>query len=268
MGKSSYLVYGRRTVAEYFRAGLPAQNIGEVLIQNDLTPERAGFPADAPKKLLRRMTRKALDDEFPGIQHQGIVLKMAGGRRPHKDFGRWTEFVKSQPGLLVALDEIQDPQNVGAIIRSAEALGASAVLLTPKSAPMTAVVDRASAGASFHLPVFTEVGASNLLDTAKKAGYWLVAASGEEDTELPEQSDLSDAPDHSGDRFVEHTDVKSLPSADITLLVIGSEGHGVRRLVFDRADFVVRVPLIGQVGSLNASVAAALLMDRLLNPGS
>lgn len=254
MGKNEYLIYGRRTVAEFFRAGLDPAIIGRAYLQNDVTPADLDLPPEATFKKWNRSARRQLDEQFPDIHHQGVVLVLTGGRRPHRSDLRWTEFVREHPGLLIALDEVQDPQNVGAIIRSAEALGAAAVLLTPKSAPLSAAVDRASAGASFHLPIFTDVGAGNLLQTAAKAGYWIVASSG------------NDAADENPDRrLVSSADPTALPKASDILLIIGSEGTGVRHLLLERADYVVSVPLAGQVRSLNAAAAAAILLDRILN---
>ena len=251
MGKNEYLIYGRRTVAEFFRAGNDASTVARAYIQSDLAVEDLDLPEGSLPKGWNRTSRRQLEEQFPDITHQGVVLVLTGGRRPHRGDARWTEFVRERHGLLVALDEVQDPQNVGAIIRSAEALGASGLLLTPKSAPLTAAVDRASAGASFHLPLFSDVGASNLLQTVSQAGYWVVASSGEVEP---------------GDRRqVSSADPTALPPASDLLLIIGSEGAGVRRLLLERADYVVTIPLTGQVRSLNAGAAAAVLLDRLIN---
>ena len=251
MGKNEYLIYGRRTVAEFFRAGNGDADIGRAYLQNDLTAADLNVEPGHVFKNWNRATRRELDERFPEITHQGVVLVLTGGRRPHKKDTRWTEFVREKHGLLVALDEVQDPQNVGAIIRSAEALGAAGLLLTPKCAPLSSTVDRASAGASFHLPVFQDVGASNLVHTAAQAGYWIVASSGEDADE--------------DRRRISAADPNALPPAGDLLLIIGSEGSGVRRLLLERADYIVSIPLAGQVRSLNASAAAAILLDRMIN---
>ncbi len=250
MGKSPYLIYGRRTVAEFFAAGHEPAEVTRGYVLPDMKATDLGLPEGSGMRGWVRTDRRRLDEQFPDINHQGVVLALPSGRTPHKG-GRWTEFVRERSGVLVLLSELQDPQNVGAIIRTSEALGAAGVLLTPKCAPLSPTVDRASAGASFHIPLFEDVGVGNLLQTASKAGYWIVASSGE--------TDPSDR------RGMSHTQTDRLPPAADCLLVIGSEGSGVRRLIAERADFIVHIALRGRVRSLNASAAAAMLLDRVLN---
>ena len=139
---------------------------------------------------------------------------------------------------MVLLDQITDPHNYGAIIRSAEVLGAHGVITEERrSANLSAVVAKVSAGASSHLPLVQVKNLPRYMDELKAQGVWLYGASGEA-TLRPEQIDW--------DR----------PAA----LVIGSEGTGMRRLVRDKCDDLIAIPMRGKVASLNASVAAGILL--------
>lgn len=145
---------------------------------------------------------------------------------------------KNEPPFLLLVDGIEDPQNLGALIRTAECAGAHGVIL-PKhhSVSVTQTVAKASAGASMHLPAARVANLVQAMDELKKAGVWIVGT------------------DSEGDRS--YTDVDySGPLA----VVIGSEGKGMRRLVRERCDFLVRIPLYGEIESLNASVAGGLVM--------
>lgn len=144
---------------------------------------------------------------------------------------------KELPFLLV-LDEIQDPQNLGAIIRTAECAGAHGVII-PKHHATTVnqTVVKTSAGASEHIPIAKVTNIATTLDELKQQGLWIVGA------------------DVEGDRLYDELDYRT-PLA----LVVGNEGEGIRRLVKEKCDFKVKIPLLGKIGSLNVSVAAALVM--------
>ena len=142
----------------------------------------------------------------------------------------------------MALDRISDPHNVGSIIRSAEALGASGVALSrAHSAEVTPVVVKASAGATAHLPVLTVSNVAQFLERAKARGFWIIGASGEGESSPEDVAEVRPA-----------------------VLVIGSEGEGMRRLTEHKCDYMVRIPLRGTIASLNASVAAGIILYELL----
>ena len=172
-----------------------------------------------------------------GGVHQGVVLKVA--EFAYADLvevvARATAGVS---GLVLALDGIEDPHNFGALVRSAFALGAHGVVIAKdRAVGVTPVVVKSSAGAVAHLPVARVTNLSRALVELKEAGLWVVAA------------------DLAGDRTPEQVDLKG-PTA----LVVGSEGHGIRPGVLEKADFRVKIPMCGPLGSLNASVAGALLL--------
>jgi 23S rRNA (guanosine2251-2'-O)-methyltransferase len=172
-----------------------------------------------------------LDRLAGGGHHQGVAARA----RPFA-YVPPADLLRAGASLLVALDGVTDPRNLGAVIRSAEALGTGGVILPrDRSAPVTPTVVRASAGATEHLPIAQVTNLARTLREAKDLGYWIVGLD-------PQGSS----------RF------QGLPSIERALLVVGGEGRGVRPVVLRACDFLVRIPLWGRVASLNASVAAAI----------
>jgi len=151
-------------------------------------------------------------------------------------YATFEQVLGSGAARLVALDGITDPHNLGAIIRSAEVLGAGGLILPlDRCAAVTASVIRASSGASAHLPIAQVVNLVRALGDAKQQGYWTIGL------------------DPAGS-----STFQELPSLDRALLVVGGEGAGLRPLVREACDFTVRIPGRGRVASLNAAVAAAI----------
>ncbi|MBE3599050.1 MAG: 23S rRNA (guanosine(2251)-2'-O)-methyltransferase RlmB [Limnochordaceae bacterium] len=145
----------------------------------------------------------------------------------------------SMPPMLVVLDRLQDPRNVGALLRSADAAGAvGAVVASRRAAPLSDVAVRASAGAAQHLPVARVSSVAEALERIKEEGFWAVGA------------------DPSADRLAWDVDM----AGQAVAVVVGAEGKGLSPLVRRRCDVLVRLPMLGKVGSLNASVAGAVLM--------
>lgn len=180
----------------------------------------------------------ALDRMTAAGNHQGVAART----KPFT-FHEIEDVTEAAPGLVVVLDGITDPQNVGAIIRSAEVLGAGALILPKdRSATVSPTVLRASSGAAVHLPVAQVVNVARGLEQLKAAGYWIVGL---------------DAAGSS--RFQE------LPSFERAAIVIGGEGKGIRPLVAKACDFMVAIPVRGRVASLNAAAAAAIGIHELAN---
>lgn len=175
--------------------------------------------------------RVALDRMTGGGHHQGIAAKT----KPFS-FSPIEDLLRVAPRLLVVMDGITDPQNLGAIVRSAEVLGAGgAILPKDRNVGVTPAVIRASSGAAVHLPISQVVNLVRALEQIKEAGYWIVGldAAGES-------------------RF------QDLPQFERLALVVGGEGKGIRPLVARSCDFTVAIPVRGRVTSLNASAAAAI----------
>jgi len=208
------------------------------------------------RKVLKVYASKAVASDFKGAvvvegseldalagtdAHQGVVAEVTA--YPYADAGRF--FYAPDP-LIVALDEITDPQNLGAIARSAECAGATGVVVPERrSAEVTASVCKASSGAVEHLPVARVRNLADYLAEAKAAGLWVYGAAGEAKTAY-------DTVDWTGG----------------VVLVLGAEGKGLRPRVAAACDDLVSLPMRGKIGSLNASAAAAVLLYGVLQSRS
>ncbi len=171
-----------------------------------------------------------------GARHQGAVALTGEAKSPELE--EVLDDLEGKAPLLVVLDGVQDPRNLGAIIRSAHVLGAHAVVIPKdRAAPVTPVTIKAAAGATEHLPVVTVTNLVRAIETMKARGIWTVAAVAEHAPE-PAQIDLRG------------------PIA----LVMGAEGKGVRPLVLRHCDHKACIPMVGRVASLNVSVAAGILL--------
>lgn len=230
------LIAGRNAVSEALRAG---RAIDSLYVQRG---EKSGAllaliaRAKEAGAAIKEADIKKLSYLCPGENHQGVVAVAAAKEYATVEdlFARAQE--RGEPPFFVICDGLEDPHNLGAVIRSAECAGAHGVLVPKRrSVGLTYAVDKASAGALEHIPVARVPNLPRLLDELKERGVWVYAA------------------DMDGGPWVQ---------ADLTgpcALVIGSEGRGVGRLVKEKADFVLSLPVKGRVNSLNASVAAGVL---------
>lgn len=200
--------------------------VAEVL---DLAEGR-GVPVDL-------VDRDAIDDAAAGQVHQGCLALAPSF--PYADLGDVLEAVSGQRRLIVALDGITDPHNVGSIARTAEAVGAAALVVPARRASgVTPTVEKAAAGALAHLPVARVTNLVRALEQCKKQGFWVVGLDADGDVDVTECG-LLDEP---------------------VVLVVGAEGDGLSHLTQVACDALVRLAMRGQVASLNASVAAAVGM--------
>jgi 23S rRNA (guanosine2251-2'-O)-methyltransferase len=187
---------------------------------------------------VERVVRERLATLADGGVHQGVVAELRAFQYAELPDVLAAAQESGRPALIVVLDGIQDPHNLGAIIRSAHALGAHGVVIgKDRAVQVTGVVAKASAGAVEHCPIARVVNISRALEELKEAGVWVAAA----DTHATEPlwKARLDGP---------------------LAVVVGAEGAGVREGVLKHCDFRLRIPMAGQVGSLNASVSAAILL--------
>ena len=179
-----------------------------------------------------------LDRLAGNTQHQGVVARC----RPAKELGEadlpaFLSKLTDAPFLLV-LDGVQDPHNLGACLRSADAAGVQAVIVPrDNSAPLTPVVRKVASGAAETVPLFRVTNLARTLDVLKEAGVWLVGATGDTDTAL-----------------------YSVDLSGPLALILGAEGEGLRRLTREKCDHLVRIPMAGTVESLNVSVATGVCL--------
>ncbi len=235
-------IEGRNAVIEALRA---SRALDKVFIARGDTDRGLAFVAAKAREAgvpVVECDRRKLDAMSVTKAHQGVVAVCAAARYCTIDdiFARAAE--RGESPLIVACDEISDPHNLGAIIRSAECAGAHGVIIPRRrSAGLTAIVGKTSAGAAEHLPVARVPNLGAALDELKSRGVWIYGTAA--DGSSPMWST-----DFSGS----------------LCLVIGSEGEGMGRLVREKCDFLVSIPLAGRVNSLNASAAAAVLLYEIL----
>lgn len=245
-GIKNDIIEGRNTVIEALRAGRAMDKI--FIARGDVDRTLGHIASSAREKgiVVVECDRRKLDFMSQTHAHQGVIALAAVREYSTVDDIFAVAREKGEAPFIIVCDEISDPHNLGAIIRSAECAGAHGLIIPKRrSAGLTAVVDKASAGAAEHAVIARVPNIPAAIKDLKDRGVWIygTAAGG--------SSDLW------------HTDFTG-PLA----LVIGSEGDGMGRLVSESCDFIVSLPMKGQVSSLNASAAAAIVMYEVLRQRS
>ena len=235
---SEGMIEGRNAVTEALRSG---RTINKVFLADGDTDKSLGRLAAMAKEagaVVVRIDRRKLNDMSPTGAHQGIIASVAAHEYTSVEDILTAAQEKGEAPLLVVCDELSDPHNLGAIIRTAECAGAHGVIIPKRrSVGLTAVVGKASAGALEYMPVARVSNIASTLRDLKAKGIWVFGTAAEGATVLY-QADLT------------------LPAA----IVIGNEGVGMSRIVAEHCDFKVSIPMKGQISSLNASAAAAILL--------
>ena len=230
------LIAGRNAVTEAIRSGRALEYL---LVAKGTGGSARGIIALARQHgvPVKELPRKTLDEKLPGINHQGVAALCSAGS--YADLQALIDRAKAAPGggLLLVLDKIEDPHNLGAILRTAEASGASGVIIPKRGGVgLTATAVKVASGAAAYLPVARVSNLAAACDTLKENGFWLYGA------------------DMDGE------DLRRVQMSGPVALVIGSEGFGISRLLKERCDFLIKIPMFGQINSLNASVAAGILL--------
>ena len=231
------IIFGRNAIAEALRSG---RSVNRLLIAGE---ESAGplheLATEARERdaVVEIVPRSRIDALAKGLRHQGALAYVSPiAYASLEDILERTR-AKASPFLLL-LDEIEDPHNLGALLRTADAVGVDGVLIPKRRCcPLSATVAKTSAGAVEHVPVARIGNIVQTLRLLKKEGFWIVGG------------DMAGA--------------KEYFDAELTgalVLVAGNEGKGISRLVKENCDFLVRIPMMGKINSLNVSVAGALLM--------
>ena len=232
------LIEGRNAVIEALRAGESIDKIYLAKGETDKTLGHIASTARAAGVVVVEADRRKLDGMSRTHAHQGVIALAAVREYAAVEDILAAAQERGEAPLLVICDEISDPHNLGAIIRTAECAGAHGVVIPKRrSAGLTAVVAKTSAGAVAHLPVARVPNIPSLLKDLKKQGMWIFGTAADGTTSLYD------------------ADLKG-PAA----IVIGSEGDGMTRLVSESCDFLVSIPMRGKLNSLNASAAAAILL--------
>lgn len=232
------IIEGRNAVIEALRAGT---NIDKIFIMKGEVDSALGHIASTARKqgiVVADADKNKLDKMSRTNSHQGVIA--VASVREYATIEDILEIArkKGEQPLIVVCDELSDPHNLGAVIRTAECAGAHGVVIPKRrSAGLTAVVAKTSAGAVSHMAVARVANLPSLLKDLKKQGMWIFGTAADGTTSLYE------------------ADLKG-PA----VIVIGSEGDGMGRLVTENCDFLVSIPMKGKLNSLNASAAAAILL--------
>ena len=240
----SELIYGRRAVLETLRAN--RRRFYRLWLEGEKSTENLGIIGDicvaaAERQVPMRTIKGGLFDKLTqqNVNAQGVALETDA--YIYTDVEQCLDLADEQgePPLLLILDHLQDPQNLGTLIRTADAMGVHGVIIPERrSARITPAVTNASAGSVEHLNVAQVTNINRVIDQLKKSGIWVAGLDGAADTPTLEESNLSGA----------------------LALVIGSEGGGLSRLTREKCDLLVRLPMYGKVESLNAAVAGSIAL--------
>lgn len=234
-------IFGRNPVIEALRSDSEINKI--YLAKGELQGSAKEIVALAQEKGVQIQTveRAKLDQMFPKENHQGVAASIA-----EANYVDWQDMLESarkkgEDPLLIILDELEDPHNLGAILRSADAVGAHGVIIPKRRAvALTAGVAKAAAGAVAYVPVARVSNLAQTIEALKKEGVWVAGAA------------------------MGGTEVYKQNLTGPLAIVIGSEGKGLGRLVAEKCDFLISLPMQGKINSLNASVATGVILYEVL----
>lgn len=246
------VVGGKNAVWEILRAGRRrVEKVFWARRERDPLFEKVRELAGAKKIPIVESSPEALTRLTGSAEHQGIAASVSVFE--YTELGAVAFATAAKKGFLILLDEIQDPHNVGALIRTAHLCGASGlVLLKHRQALITPAVCKAAAGAQEYLPIVLETNLVNVIALLKEQGFWIYGAAAEAKDE---------SPDSASQKSESIFEIKfNFPVA----LVLGSEGRGLRRLVREHCDALVSIPMEGRIDSFNVSVAGGILMGEIL----
>jgi 23S rRNA (guanosine2251-2'-O)-methyltransferase len=235
------IIYGINAVAEALRArGRAFEWVGVAKERHDLRLQRVVDECRRNGVAVRFLGRPELDRMAGNNAHQGVVAVTSA--KQYNDLDDVIAAKRGQYSLLVVLDGIEDPHNLGAILRTADAAGADGVVIPERRAVgVTPTVTKASAGASEHLPIAKVTNIARTVEELKDRNLWIVGL----DERGPQTYD-------------------SLDYNMDCAIVLGAEGKGVHELVRKKCDFLVSIPMLGKVASLNVSVAAAVVLYEIV----
>lgn len=232
------LIEGRNAVTEALKSGRAIDKVYLASGETDKALARLAAQAKEAGAVIVQTDRRKLDMMSPTGAHQGIIAAVAAHEYASVDDILARAEQRGEQPLIVICDELSDPHNLGAILRTAECAGAHGVIIPKRrSVGLTAVVAKASAGALEYMPVVRVSNIPSAMEDLKKRGIWIYGTAAD------------------GDTVLYNADLKGAAA-----IVIGNEGEGMSRLVSEHCDFRVSIPMRGEISSLNASAAAAIML--------
>lgn len=237
------IIGGKHSVIEALKSG---RTINKIWVAENAQKHLTQPIIIEAKKLgvvIQQVDKRKLDQLAPGVQHQGVVAQVAPYAYAEVEDILQAAENKGEPPFILLLDEIEDPHNLGSILRTADCTGVHGVIVPKRrSAQVTATVSKTSAGAAEYVPVARVTNLAQTIDSLKEKGIWVVG------------TDVSAA------AGIYETNVFDGPVA----IVIGNEGKGMGRLIREKCDVLIKLPMNGRINSLNASVAAGVVMYEVL----
>ena len=234
-------IYGRNPVLEAIKSGSEINRIYVVKGAKHKVIDEIYKLAREKQIPVQQVERKKLDHLFQGENHQGVYASVA-----EMKYVEWEDILsvatdRGEAPLVLVLDEIEDPHNLGAILRNADAFGVHGVIIPKRrSVSLTATVAKAAAGAMQYVPVARVANIAQTLKELKKQGLWVCGTA------------------------MDGQNIYKAPLTGPLAIVIGNEGHGMRDLVAKQCDFTVAIPMVGKINSLNASVATGIVLSEVV----
>lgn len=227
------LVYGRNVSYEYLKKN---EKVRKIYLQDGFHDENLKLLIEKSKISPKYLSKMELDQLANG-NHQGIILDIE-----EFSYTDYHEFINNDDSLVIILDHLEDPHNLGAIIRTSEAAGVSGIIIPKdRSASVNSTVIKTSTGAIDNIKVALVTNLFNTIEDLKNNGFWIVG------TDMENSTDYRDL-DYSGK----------------VALVIGNEGRGMSQIIRKSCDFIAKIPMYGKVNSLNASVSAGIMIYEVL----
>ncbi len=227
------LVYGRNVARDLLKKG---EKIEKIYLQDNFSDKEVISLIENNKIKVKRLQKREIDNLCSGV-HQGILLFV-----PDYEYTDFNSFLNNNEEKVVILDHIEDPHNLGAIIRTCEAAGIKSIIIPKdRQVQVNATVMKVSVGTLDNVNVVQVTNLSNTIDKLKDNGYWIVG------TALENSVDYRDI-DYNGK----------------IALIVGNEGSGISNLVMKKCDFIAKIPMYGTTNSLNASVAAGIMIYEMI----
>lgn len=247
------ILFGKRNFFEFLESleqMIPEKgikSIREVIVKDNVTSEeRLRIKGYLPTHIKFSTASTREMDRIAGDKnHQGyIIVRTKQKAFQSLNFENFKTNISEGLGPILILDRIQDPGNLGNILRTAECMGVQHVLISDRdTSPITPVVEKVSAGAVHHLSIYRVANLSHGIEYLKKHGYWILATDEEGEEEIWED----------------------LPSSESMAVILGNEGEGIKKILLTESDYIARIPLHGSVSSLNVVVACGITLDRVKN---
>ena len=227
------LVYGRNVAKDLLKKG---KKIEKIYLQDNFSDKEVISLIENQKIKVKRLQKREIDNLCSGV-HQGILLFI-----PDYQYSNINTFLNKNEEKVVILDHIEDPHNLGAIIRTCEAAGIKSVIIPKdRQVQVNATVMKTSVGTLDNVNIVQVTNLSNTIDKLKENGYWIVGTA------------LKDSVDY---RDIDYTGKIAL--------IVGNEGTGISNLVMKKCDFIAKIPMYGETNSLNASVATGIMIYEMI----